>query len=122
MGIVVKSPFSGRDVKVRDQDLGRAVKDEEGRSFYVLPRTDGEGHFGSPTRANIEENQRKYDLMLAKGTAAREAGQMGSVAQIAAAQRAKKSGKLKGLLLLAVVAAAVVWAFWKGPLKGLLGG
>ena len=33
MPIVINSPFSGKPVKIRDQDVGRAVKDEEGRIF-----------------------------------------------------------------------------------------
>ena len=51
MPVTVLSPFSGRPVKVRDQDVGRAVKDQEGRIFYVIKKSDGSGYYGAPTRA-----------------------------------------------------------------------
>ena len=46
MPIVVNSPYSGESVKIRDQDVGRAVKDRDGKVFYVLPRSDGSGRGG----------------------------------------------------------------------------
>ena len=46
MPIVVNSPYSGESVKIRDQDVGRAVKDRDGKVFYVLPRSDGSGYYG----------------------------------------------------------------------------
>ena len=50
MAVVVNSPHNGRPVKVRQQDVGRAVRDDEGHIFYVLARSDAEGYVGSLTR------------------------------------------------------------------------
>ena len=47
MPITIFSPHSGNQVKVRDQDAGRAVKDEEGRIFYVLPKSDSAARLSS---------------------------------------------------------------------------
>ncbi len=66
MPITVLSPFSGRPVKVRDQDIGRAVRDEEGRIFYVVPRADGTGHYGSPTRKGSEKDEQRYAKLTDK--------------------------------------------------------
>lgn len=41
MAITVLSPHSGNPVTVRDQDVGKSVKDREGRTFYVLQAPDG---------------------------------------------------------------------------------
>lgn len=61
MPLEVHSPHSGRPVRVRDEDVGRAVRDESGRVFYVLARASGRGHYGSPTRAGSEKLERAYD-------------------------------------------------------------
>ena len=63
MGITVLSPHNGEPVKVRDQDVGRAVKDREGRIFYVLEKSDGTGYYGAMTRAGGDrEEQRALKL------------------------------------------------------------
>ncbi|NBC11677.1 MAG: hypothetical protein GVY24_08125, partial [Planctomycetes bacterium] len=66
MPITVLSPFSGRPVKVRDQDVGRAVRDEEGRIFYVVQRADGTGYYGSPTRKGSAKDEQRYTNLEAK--------------------------------------------------------
>jgi hypothetical protein len=39
--------------------VGRAVRDETGRIFYVLPKQDGSGHYGALTRTgSLEDEQR----------------------------------------------------------------
>lgn len=60
MPLEIFSPHSGRPVMVRDQDLGRAIRDEGGRVFYVVPRSDGEGHYGSLTRKGSERDENRY--------------------------------------------------------------
>ncbi len=57
MAIIVYSPFNGQPVKVREADVGRAIRDADGRFFYVLPRGDGKGHYGSPTRRGGPEHE-----------------------------------------------------------------
>ncbi len=59
MAITVDSPYSGKPVKVREQDVRRAVRDEEGRIFYVLPRPDGSGFVGSKTRTPARDPQQE---------------------------------------------------------------
>jgi len=50
--IQVNSPYDNNPVKVLEKDIGRAVKDGEGRTFYVLPKSDGSGYFGAISRAD----------------------------------------------------------------------
>ena len=57
MTITVPSPHSGRPVKVREQDVGRAVRDEEGRIFYVLPKRESEGYYGASTRTGSDKDE-----------------------------------------------------------------
>ena len=57
MTITVPSPHSGRPVKVREQDVGRAVRDEEGRIFYVLPKRESEGYYGARTRTGSDKDE-----------------------------------------------------------------
>jgi len=61
MAIEVYSPHSGHPVKAREEDVGRAIRDEGGRVFYVLPRLAGGGHYGSLTRAGSENEEARYD-------------------------------------------------------------
>ncbi|QDU35464.1 FK506-binding protein [Poriferisphaera corsica] len=66
MPIVVNSPFSGKPVKVRDEDVGRAIRDEEKRIFYVVQRASGEGFYGAPTRKGSEKDEQRYDNLMNK--------------------------------------------------------
>lgn len=63
MPIVVYSPHSGRPVKVREQDVGRAVRDEAGRIFYLLAKSDGSGYFGSCTRTGGDQQEQRAEQM-----------------------------------------------------------
>src|SRR5690606_27093241 len=69
MPIIVLSPFSGKPVKVRDQDISRAIRDEENRIFYVLERGEGGGYYASPTRAGGEKELQRYMELEQKTTA-----------------------------------------------------
>lgn len=60
MPIIVRSPYSGRPVKVRDQDINRAVRDEQGRVFYVIQRSDGQGYYSAPTRHGSDKDEQHY--------------------------------------------------------------
>ena len=79
MAIKVLSPHSGRLVMVREQDVGRAVRDEGGRIFYVLVRSDGAGHYGSPTRSGGAAYEKRA-LELAAQPAAAEPPEPAAVA------------------------------------------
>ncbi|WP_432798436.1 FKBP-type peptidyl-prolyl cis-trans isomerase [Poriferisphaera sp. WC338] len=116
MPIIVNSPFSGKPVKVRDEDVGRAIRDEENRIFYVVQRSDGDGVYGSPTRKGSPKDEQRYLDMLDK----LERNQTNVQTQIQAVHDA--SGKKRNLsltrvliflILLAIVAGAA-WYFLAG--------
>ncbi len=116
MGIVVFSPHSGRPVKVRDQDAGRAVRDEEGRIFYVLPKSDGSGHYGALTRAGgVKEEQRARDYEAKSGQIEDRAKQnVLAVHDATGKKRSSSRGKLV-IAALALLCGAMAYLFTLGP-------
>ncbi|MEX0776826.1 MAG: hypothetical protein WD042_14070 [Phycisphaeraceae bacterium] len=116
--IHINSPYSGDPVKIRDQDIGRAVRDGEGRVFYALPRSDGNGYYGSITRIGGPKEESQYLAMEAKVEHGRAVGEERSQRQVHDA-----SGKRRGrgrmlvaiflLIVLTAIAAAMV-AHWQG--------
>lgn len=119
MPITVLSPYSGKPVKVRDNDAGRAVRDEEGRIFYVLAKSDGTGYYGATTRAgNPKEEARALELeskvATGQGEAKTRVDEMKSLR--------KPSRGLRGPVLFILIVAALAAAgylFFYGPLKHL---
>lgn len=116
MAIIVNSPHDGNPVKVRDQDLERAIRDSEGRIFYAVKRSDGQGYYGALTRKGSDKDEKRYLEMIEKVKTARDTGKVRSDAQIHDA-----TGKQSGpgmlawviLLIVALVIAAVTWYFVK---------
>ncbi|MBI1372987.1 MAG: hypothetical protein GC159_09525 [Phycisphaera sp.] len=122
MGITIYSPFSGREVKIRDNDLGKAVKDEEGRLFYVLERPDGSGYYAAPTRAGGEKDIASYDRMLEKQNRAKTgSGSAQAAAYVSNVGKKKKGGLVKLIIILAIIG-GLVWAYMNGMIPGLGGG
>lgn len=118
MSIEVRSPYSGEMVKIMPKDVGKAVKDRDGRVFYVLEDDEG-GYYPSMTRSG--EGSAK-----AQGDHARTEERMAEH-HAAVAERGAGSGKRpsKGYLAYMVVIGIVivaVWAFVYGPLQGLVMG
>ena len=112
MAIIVHSPHDGQPVKVRDQDLQRAIRDGEGRIFYAVKRTDEQGYYGALTRKGSDKDEQRYIELLKKMETAREVGKIRSAEQIHdATGKAKGPGMLRWVLLLivAVLIAAVAW-------------
>ena len=111
MPITVNSPYSGRPVKVRDQDLERAVRDEEGRVFYVVPRASGEGHYAALTRKGSAKDEQRYDAMATKSAAAHEQSrvQQAAVHDATGRRRARPWLRVLGLILLLLIAAAIAY-------------
>ncbi len=119
MGITVINPHNGEEMKVRDGDAGRAVKDKEGRIFYVMPKKDGTGYYGAMTRAGSDkEEARNQEMELKKG---------GARANMDAQMQSRSSGgggffgtvkKLVKLLIVLAVLGGLTWAVLFGPLKG----
>ncbi len=127
MPIVVNSPFSGKPVKIRDQDVNRAVRDEENRIFYVLPLSTGAGYYASPTRQGGAKEEERYLSMAAKtGQMAdnARAEQTPLVHNAAGRPRSGKRGKLVILVFVVIIAAVGYWMWnhrdqWqKGPAAG----
>ncbi len=112
MALIVHSPHDGQEVKVRDQDLQRAIRDSEGRIFYAVKRSDGQGYYGSFTRKGSDKDEQRYLDMLEKTQRAREVG-----AELSAQQVHDATGKPAGpgimrwilLLVVAALIAAISW-------------
>jgi FKBP-type peptidyl-prolyl cis-trans isomerase len=112
MAMIVHSPHDGQAVKVRDQDLERAIRDREGRIFYAVKRSDGQGYYGALTRKGSAKDEQRYLDMLEKMQRARDVGAQRSAQQIHdATGKPSGPGALRWVLLLIVVAliAAVSW-------------
>lgn len=119
MPITVLSPFSGRPVKVRDQDVSRAIRDEEGRIFYVVERSDGKGYYAAPTRKGSEKDEQRYLELQAKTSAvAASVKDAGGKAAMPLAHDATGRGNDSGirkfilLLLLLLCASVVAWVIY----------
>ncbi|MEM6854199.1 MAG: hypothetical protein AAF593_07300 [Planctomycetota bacterium] len=114
MPITINSPYSGRPVKIRDQDIGRAVRDEEDRIFYVVPRASGEGYYAAPTRKGSEKDEQRYDAMQGKMDQVQTQVTAQHQAVHDATGRRKRSPIVRKLLLILilVVLAAVGYAVY----------
>lgn len=124
MPIIVHSPFSGREVKIRDQDVGRAVRDEENRIFYVIERADSSGHYGAPTRSGNPRDEQRYDELIAKMATTKASGQANSVQQVHDASGKARPNLLGKAVVLIVVLVIVAGAYLylSGTLNQWLGG
>lgn len=112
MAIIVHSPHDGQPVKVRDQDLQRAIRDSEGRIFYAVKRSDEQGYYGAFTRKGSDKDEQRYIELLEKMETAREVGKVRSAEQIHdATGKAKGPGMLRWVLLL-IVALLIAAATW----------
>ncbi len=137
--ITVYSPYSGTEVKIRPQDVGKAVKDKDGKMFYVLNRPDGNGFYCAMTRAGGDRDIQKYDHMMGRLNKTQQAAYKQSQKPLAEdAGRQKKrdrqrrqgyagpsggglGGLIKTVIVLGILAGVAYWLLQFGPLKGLLG-
>ena len=113
MALTVLSPYSGKPVSVRPQDAGRALRDEAGRVFYVLPASRG-GYYGSTTRTGgraEEERYRQWDSRSPESAPAADAP----------APAAPKPGRRRLWLMVMIVALATLGllaaCLWFAPRK-----
>jgi len=119
MSMIVHSPYDGHPVKVRDQDLERAIRDNEGRIFYAVRRSSGQGYYGALTRQGSEKDEQRYLEMLEKMDRAHEVGAQRSAQQIHdATGKATGTGVMRWLALFIIltVIAVVAWLVF-GPDK-----
>lgn len=56
---MILSPYSGHPVKIREQDLGRALRDEQGRVFYVVEDPE-HGRYAARTRKGSPKDLERY--------------------------------------------------------------
>lgn len=120
MAITVNSPYSGKPVKVRDQDVKRAVRDEEGRVFYVLPKSDGSGFWGSMTRVGGEKQERNVSQAPAKAGQVSERETLTHPVPYDVTGRRRRSWRgVLVILILVVITAMLVYLFSpSGPFSG----
>lgn len=57
--VTILSPYSGRPVKIREHDLGRALRDEQGRVFYVVEDPE-HGRYAARTRKGSTKDLERY--------------------------------------------------------------
>lgn len=57
--VTILSPYSGRPVMIREQDLGRALRDEQGRVFYVVEDPE-HGRYAARTRKGSLKDLQRY--------------------------------------------------------------
>ena len=110
MEIVVKSPHNGRPVKVREQDVGRAVRDDEGHIFYVLARGAKDGYFGSMTRGGSGPG--RPEGATAKASVVQEASDTTVPHDATGKDRSKLPA---GLLIMIVLGTAAALAYLFSP-------
>ncbi|HEX7009994.1 MAG TPA: FKBP-type peptidyl-prolyl cis-trans isomerase [Phycisphaeraceae bacterium] len=118
MPIIVLSPHSGRPVKVRDQDISRAVRDEAGRIFYVVPRSDGKGYYAALTRHGSPKDEQRYQELEAQAARQQElaAQSIESVHDATGRRRTHPLRQAVMWLLLLLILAALVYSVlrWTG--------
>jgi len=112
MAIIVHSPYDGQPVKVRDQDLERALRDGENRIFYAVKRSDETGYYGALTRKGSDKDEQRYIDMLNKMETARETGKARSAEQLHdATGKSRGQGPLRWIILL-IVAGVIAGTTW----------
>ncbi len=112
MPIVILSPYSGRPVKIRDKDIGRSVRDEENRVFYVVPRTDEEGYYASLTRNGSEKDEQRYVDLVQKDAVADVHKREELAAPVHNAMGQKRKSTLVRRVVYLVILAAVAYGAW----------
>ncbi|MEQ9454394.1 MAG: hypothetical protein RLN76_07360 [Phycisphaeraceae bacterium] len=118
MSIKVRSPYSGVEVAVRSEDVGRALRDESGRVFYVIARGAGGGYYGSKVRAGSESDEaqaRRWaegeSLPVSSGGAAvHDARGSGG--------RRSSAGWVVAVLVIVLLASGGWWVWRSGVLSG----
>lgn len=121
--VVIFSPYSGRPVKVREQDLGRAVRDEEGRVFYIVEDPE-HGRYAARTRKGSDKDLQRYREMQAKaGTLddnpAVQASRSAAVHDATGAKRRNPVGMIVLLIVLLVVAVGAYVVLFQPGLIGM---
>lgn len=120
--VTILSPYSGKPVKVREQDLGRAIRDEQGRVFYIVEHPE-HGRYAARTRKGSDKDLERYRAVEA-GTAELDeapAAQAARAAEVYDATGTKRRNPVGLAILLVVLAllAAGAYVYFVNP--GLIG-
>ena len=108
--VTILSPYSGRPVKIREHDLGRALRDEQGRVFYVVEDPE-HGRYAARTRKGSEKDLQRY-REIESGVAKLEDGpeledaRAQHVHDATGSKRRNPMGLLAAIVILSVIAAA----------------
>ena len=120
--VTILSPYSGRPVKVREHDLGRAIRDEQGRVFYVVEDPE-HGRYAARTRKGSQKDLERY-REIESGVAKLE-GDMQldeeTSAPVYDATGSKRSNPLGKLVILVILLAVAALAFIYFTNPGLIG-
>lgn len=115
MSITILSPHSGNPVKIRDQDVGRAVTDKDGKLFYVLATPEGE-YYAAFSRAGGPKDLERYRHMTSRHGFCNKVDDGGPPAENQyirpAPTRRGMPGWLRLALILFFVADALVLAYF----------
>lgn len=125
MTIHVRSPHDGQPVKVREEDVGRAVRDAQGRVLYVVPSSDEQGHYGSITRSGSERDEQRAKqwelnppdpITTTSGATSTQDASSRHVHDATGRPRAASWRGRLVILALGVLVLFLVWLFGFGPL------
>lgn len=109
--VTILSPYSGRPVKVREHDLGRALRDEQGRVFYVVEDPE-HGRYAARTRKGSPKDLQRY-REIESGVAKLDSDEQRPAANLQAhdATGSKRSNPMGRLILILVVLAAAALGY-----------
>lgn len=115
---IILSPYSGRAVKIREQDLGRALRDEEGRVFYVVEDPE-HGRYAARTRKGSPKDLERYRKIEADAAqlddATQPARQNLAQAHDAAGNKRRNPLGLLVIVLLLAASAALGYVYLNHP-------
>ena len=123
MYLEILSPHNGEPVKIRTADIGRSVRDSQGRIFYVLQTSDGQNHYASLTRQGSPQAEQQYQALVSKHAHILDTGKQASAKQIHDATGPGRPWTEKitrwtiRLLLLLTLLATIAWLLTSGPFK-----
>ena len=110
MSITIYSPYNSRPVEVREQDVGRAVKDSDGRTFYVIAKSDGTGYYGAMTRMGGQKDEdRAMEIEFKVSRGQGRVDEEFEAAEEAPRRRGSNRGTIVVIVFLAIVG-GMVWA------------
>lgn len=109
--VTILSPYSGRPVKIREHDLGRALRDEQGRVFYVVEDSE-HGRYAARTRKGSDKDLRRYRQIEAGVAKLDDAPHVddGASRQVHDATGSKRRNPVGLVVVLVIVAIAVAAA------------